>query len=226
MGARWRPDRCRSRRGRPGRRPSMHRPASSSPCTARRVGEDVGPRRTTRITVTVGEPVPGSTTSPWGSECTVIRGRRAAAGNPDFGATTVDRRADQRRTGPDHRDEHLRGCLAEDHQGGRRLGGRRRRQPDPVRAVHLRRLLPYLDQTVYAAGYGPENPMRASFDSGETVTFTELPAGSDCTATESDTDGARRARRARQRASPFEPGTDSRAGPRPRTATGARRPTR
>ena len=48
----------------------------------------------------------------------------------------------------------------------------------------------YLDDPVYADGYGPLRPMQAELSNGETVTFAGLPAGADCTVTETDAKGA------------------------------------
>lgn len=48
----------------------------------------------------------------------------------------------------------------------------------------------YLDEPVYADGYGPDNPMTSELSDDETVTFSGLPSGADCTITETDTKGA------------------------------------
>lgn len=48
----------------------------------------------------------------------------------------------------------------------------------------------YLGEPVYADGYDADQPMRAQLSDGETVTFTGLPAGADCTITETDDKGA------------------------------------
>ncbi|MER7604460.1 DUF5979 domain-containing protein [Nocardioides sp. NPDC127503] len=48
----------------------------------------------------------------------------------------------------------------------------------------------FLGEPVFADGYDANDPMTASFSSGESVTFNGLPAGSECTATETDTAGA------------------------------------
>ena len=48
----------------------------------------------------------------------------------------------------------------------------------------------YLNHRVYADGYGPLHPMAAELPAGDTVTFTELPAGASCVITETDDKGA------------------------------------
>ncbi|WP_158299734.1 DUF5979 domain-containing protein [Glycomyces paridis] len=48
----------------------------------------------------------------------------------------------------------------------------------------------YLGEAVYADGYGPDDPMTAELDGGEEVVFTGLPAGAECTVTETDDKGA------------------------------------
>jgi hypothetical protein len=48
----------------------------------------------------------------------------------------------------------------------------------------------YLGHLVYADGYGPGNPMTADLSNGQTVTFTELPAGAQCRIRETDDKGA------------------------------------
>lgn len=48
----------------------------------------------------------------------------------------------------------------------------------------------FLGEPVYADGYGPDTPMTADLAAGDTVTFTGLPAGADCTVTETDAKGA------------------------------------
>ncbi len=48
----------------------------------------------------------------------------------------------------------------------------------------------YLDEPVYAEGYGPLRPMTADLADSDLVTFTGLPAGAQCTVTETETGGA------------------------------------
>ncbi|GAA1673156.1 hypothetical protein GCM10009830_19300 [Glycomyces endophyticus] len=48
----------------------------------------------------------------------------------------------------------------------------------------------FLGQPVYADGYGPDDPMTAELSDGERVEFTGLPAGAECTVTETDDKGA------------------------------------
>ncbi|MFD7307929.1 DUF5979 domain-containing protein [Promicromonospora sp. NPDC059942] len=48
----------------------------------------------------------------------------------------------------------------------------------------------FLDEPVYATGYGPLRPMVVTIEDGEEVVLEGLPVGADCTATESDTGGA------------------------------------
>ncbi|OFE16268.1 hypothetical protein BA895_19640 [Humibacillus sp. DSM 29435] len=49
----------------------------------------------------------------------------------------------------------------------------------------------FLGEPIYATGYSADQPMTASFLAGETARFDDLPAGSECTATETDTRGAK-----------------------------------
>jgi len=48
----------------------------------------------------------------------------------------------------------------------------------------------FLGEPVYAAGYGPEDPMVLTIEDGETVELDELPVGSQCTVTETGTGNA------------------------------------
>jgi hypothetical protein len=154
-------------------------------CTS--AGEDVDLGDRANVTVSADEPVTIEDL-PWGSECTVAED--PGSGATEFDATTVTVvRADQ--TVPiivatntyDNASLSLTkdlGQTALDENG------------DPVAygpfsfAVDCT----FLGEPVYAAGYDADDPMVATFDAGETVTFTELPAGSECTVTETASDGA------------------------------------
>jgi large repetitive protein len=48
----------------------------------------------------------------------------------------------------------------------------------------------FLGEPVYAAGYGPDDPMVLTIEDGETVELDELPVGSQCTVTETGTGNA------------------------------------
>jgi len=48
----------------------------------------------------------------------------------------------------------------------------------------------FLDEAVYAAGYGPDDPMVVTIEDGETVELDELPVGSVCTVAETGTGNA------------------------------------
>jgi len=48
----------------------------------------------------------------------------------------------------------------------------------------------FLGDEVFAEGYGPDTPMEAVLEDGETFSLTGLPAGAECTVTETDTSGA------------------------------------
>ncbi|WP_172836211.1 DUF5979 domain-containing protein [Microlunatus soli] len=150
-------------------------------------GEDVDLGDNATITVTPGQPTRVDDL-PWGSECTLSEDD--AAGASDFDATTVTVGRDDQ-TVPvviatnTYDDASLSltkglGDTAVDQNG------------DPVAygPFSFDVDCTFLGDPVYADGYGPGNPMVATFDASETVTFTELPAGSECTATETDNGGA------------------------------------
>ncbi|GAA3636879.1 DUF5979 domain-containing protein [Microlunatus ginsengisoli] len=157
-------------------------------CTS--VGEDVDLGDDASITVTAGEPYEIDDL-PWGSECTVSEDDPDAAGNPDFAATTVTVGRDsdepvQIVATNTYLDASL--SIAKDvansavDQDG---------NPITYGPFTFDVSCTFLGQPVYAAGYGPLRPMTATFDSDDPpVVFTELPAGSACTATESDSGGA------------------------------------
>ena len=155
-------------------------------CTS--VGEEVDLGDRASITVEPGV-VTRIDDIPWGSECTVSEDTEAA-GDPDFAATSVTIVRDDQtvpiviatNTYPDASsviEKEVDGS-AVDADGN----------PITYGPFTFDVSCTYLGEPVYAEGFGPESPMTATFDSDESVTFTELPAGADCTATEIETDGA------------------------------------
>lgn len=155
-------------------------------CTS--VGEEVDLGDKANVTITADEIVTIDDL-PWGSECTVSEDT-AAAGNPEFSATTVVVvREDQTVPIVIATNVYPAASLvitksveasAVDEEGNPLVYG------PFVFEVECT----YLDQPVYATDYGSDDPMTASFSSGESVAFTGLPAGASCTATETDDDGA------------------------------------
>ncbi|MDN5763940.1 MAG: DUF5979 domain-containing protein, partial [Microlunatus sp.] len=157
--------------------------------TCRSVGEDVRLGDDAEITVAVDEPY-RIDDLPWGSECTVTEDGDAV-GNPDFTATTVT-------VGRDTLDPvrivatntYRLASLsiakevedsAVDQDGN----------PISYGPFTFTVDCTFLDEPVYAAGYSADHPMEVTFDSeDDPVTFTELPAGSECSATETENDGA------------------------------------
>ncbi|QDP96805.1 DUF11 domain-containing protein [Microlunatus elymi] len=154
-------------------------------CTS--VGENVDLGDKADVTVTPNQPVEVDDL-PWGSDCTVTEDPDSGASG--FSATTVTvQRADQ--TVPiivatnTYENAQLSltkaiGDHAVDQDGNAVSYGPFSFDVDCT----------FLGDPVYATGYSADKPMTATFNAGETVTFTGLPAGSECTATETDNGGA------------------------------------
>lgn len=126
---------------------------------------------------------------PWGSECTVSEDL-AAAGNPQFEATTVTIvRDDQTVPIVIATNTYPAASLvltkavadsAVDSDGN----------PLSYGPFAFRVDCTYLGEPVFGTGYSATSPMIASFYTGESATFTGLPAGASCTATETGEAGA------------------------------------
>ncbi|HEY9291253.1 MAG TPA: DUF5979 domain-containing protein, partial [Microlunatus sp.] len=154
-------------------------------CTS--AGEDVDLGDKADVTVTPNEPVQVDDL-PWGADCTVTED--PDSGTSGFEATTVTvQRADQ--TVPviiatnTYNDASLSltksiGDHAVDQDGN----------PIAYGPFSFDVDCSFLGDPVYADGYSEDNPMTATINAGETATFTQLPAGSECTATETDNGGA------------------------------------
>ncbi|GAA2074172.1 isopeptide-forming domain-containing fimbrial protein [Aeromicrobium tamlense] len=145
---------------------------------------------------------------PWGSECTVSEDV-TAAGATAFDTTTVTVAREGEPVAlvtatNTYEDASLR--LAKDvrdsavDQDG---------NPIVYGPFRFRVTCTFLDEPVYAAGYGPTRPMVAVFDSGETWTLSELPAGSECVATETDRGGAEETESSGTTADGTETGSES-----------------
>lgn len=155
-------------------------------CTS--VGEDVDLGGASPVTVTADEPVTISDL-PWGSTCTVADDS-ASSGATHFSTETVTvGRDDDPVTVLDVTNTYNDASLtlakqvsdsAEDQDGN----------PVQYGPFEFTVDCTFLGDPVYAAGYDTSNPMVVTFSSGESVTLAELPAGSECTATETDTLGA------------------------------------
>lgn len=155
-------------------------------CTS--VGEDVDLGDRAQVTITADETVTIEDL-PWGSECTVSEDT-AAAGDPEFSATTVT---------VVREDQTVPIVIATNIYPSASLVIRKTVEASAVDAdgnpltygpFVFEVECSYLGQPVYATDYDPDRPMTAAFSSGESVTFSGLPAGASCTATETEDDGA------------------------------------
>ena len=154
-------------------------------CTS--VGEDVDLGDDATLNVTAGEPtrVEGV---PWGSECTVTEDT-SSVGDPTFTATTVTvgRAPDLVTIEATNTYDTASLMLTKKVQDG---AVDQDGNPISYGPFQFYVTCTFLDRAVFADGYSLANPMVATFGSGESVTYTGLPAGSSCAATEVDTAGA------------------------------------
>ncbi|MGO1975032.1 MAG: DUF5979 domain-containing protein, partial [Propionibacteriaceae bacterium] len=155
-------------------------------CTS--VGEPVDLGDDSTITVEAGEPY-RIDNLPWGSTCTV-EDDRESSGATEFDATTVTIGRD---------DEVVPVVIATNtyHHASLELAKRADTSAvdengDPIEYGPFTFSVDctFLGEPVYAEGHGPDQPMEASFVSGDAANFTQLPAGAECTATETDNGGA------------------------------------
>ncbi len=155
-------------------------------CTSAGVEVDLGDQGT--ITVEPDE-VTRIDDLPWGSECTVTEDSDAS-GATEFTATTVtvgrdDEPVRRIRATNTYQDASLLLAKTANDSAVDEEGNPVSYGPFTFSVECI-----FLGEPVYADGYGPGEPMAASFDSGEQVEFDGLPAGASCTATETDTAGA------------------------------------
>lgn len=155
-------------------------------CTSQ--GESVELGADSPITVVADEPH-RIDSLPWGSSCTV-EDDRESSGASEFDATTVTIGRD---------DEVVPVVIATNTYRYASLELAKRadtsavdQNGDPIEygpfdfAVDCT----FLGQPVYAERHGAEQPMEASFSSGDSVTFTQLPTGAECSAVETGDGGA------------------------------------
>lgn len=155
-------------------------------CTSAGQQVDLGDQAS--ITVTAGETTRIDDV-PWGSECTVVEDTDTS-GTTHFEATTVTVGRDNEpvslvRATNTYDDASLVLTKTTSESAVDQAGN-----PVSYGPFEFDVDCTFLGEPVYAAGYGPLRPMTASFMSGQEAAFNEIPAGSQCVATETDTAGA------------------------------------
>lgn len=152
-------------------------------CTS--VGEDVDLGDQATVTATANEVTPVDVDIPWGSTCTVTEDA-AAAGNPQFEATTVTigRAPEVVTVEATNTYPYASLSLAKDVTGS---AVDQDGNPLTYGPFTFTVDCTYLGEPVYADGYSADDPMVAELSSGDDpIVFSELPAGAECTATETN----------------------------------------
>lgn len=156
-------------------------------CTS--VDEEVDLGDQAEVTATANEVTPVDVDIPWGSVCTVTEDA-AAAGNPQFEVDTViiGRAPEVVRITATNTYPNASLSLAKEV-----VGSAVDQDGNPISYGPFTFTVDcsYLGEPVYADGYSADEPMTAELSSGaDPVVFTELPAGAECTATETNDWGA------------------------------------